>query len=501
MKSAPEIAVVGSGPAGLGLITGLLDACPQARITLFDHGSAPAIPDVPADLTQVTAEIEYEAIYKQIWASQKRVFPPPKTHFSRSLAKYEVEGKGRIFRSEALGGLSNYWGGTCLPFTDRELVGWPVNRAGLAPHYRALSEYIGVSGHSDALTEYFGEDFINRPAMHITPLSAKLEQSINSAPCGTEFKIAAGINRCALETREGMPNSCVRCGECLAGCVRDSIFSSRQPISRLIASSRISYVRARVLRFDPSRRTLELENASGVTTTNGFDRIYLAAGCPNTTEITMRSLDVHETAPMADNAVYVFPILYTGARPADVDDTHLSLTNLIVGLLPQMQGLQFAQAQIYTNFDYMWRYNTPPVLWPLMRPLVKWSRSRLFWGRLYMHGRASQAYRVQLHADKLTFDYARTADIPAAKSIMGLLRATLNRNGFHVPIAPLILQKSNTHYAATLPYGGSTVSVPDDAQIAPGVFLCDSSVFPNLPAVSLTFTIMANARRIAVQSL
>jgi choline dehydrogenase-like flavoprotein len=40
-----------------------------------------------------------------------------------------------------------------------------------------------------------------------------------------------------------------------------------------------------------------------------------------------------------------------------------------------------------------------------------------------------------------------------------------------------------------------------DASIKPGVYLCDSSVFPNSPAASPTFTIMANARRITHLSL
>lgn len=500
-SAVPKVAVVGSGPAGLGVLAGLLDRLPNAEVTLFDHGAAPEQPSPAADPTRAAAAVQYKEIYREIWVSQKRMFPPPKTHFSRALPKYEIDGNGRIFRSEALGGLSNYWGGTCLPFTDRELRGWPVSRAVLDPHYQAMAECIGISGRRDALTEYFGAEYCNRPAIHLTALSNKLEHSINSAVAGKEFKVVAGINRCSLETRPDQHNSCIQCGECLAGCVRDSIYSSRQTVARWIACGRIKHVRVKVRRFDSARRSLEIDGPSGAVTAGPFDRIYLAAGCPNTTEITMRSLGLQATAPMADNAVYVFPILYFGARQADADDAHLSLTNLILGLLPQKSELHFAQAQVYTNFDYMWRYNTPPSLWPMLRPLVQWSRSRLFWGRLYMHGEASQSYRVSLHDDKLAFDFAGSADVPAAKSAMGLLRTALNSNGFFVPSAPLVHQKSNTHYAATLPYGGSLVSMPGDAQIAPGIFVTDSSVFPTLPAVSLTFTIMANARRIAMESL
>jgi choline dehydrogenase-like flavoprotein len=84
---------------------------------------------------------------------------------------------------------------------------------------------------------------------------------------------------------------------------------------------------------------------------------------------------------------------------------------------------------------------------------------------------------------------------------MSVIRSALNKDGFFVPPGAQIRQKSNTHYAGTLPYGESIVPVTRDAQIAPGIFVCDASVFPKLPAVSLTFTIMANAHRIAIESL
>jgi hypothetical protein len=205
---------------------------------------------------------------------------------------------------------------------------------------------------------------------------------------------------------------------------------------------------------------------------------------------------------MADNAVYVFPIFHVGRSDAPRGrEPYLSLSNLLVGLLPRTTELPFAQAQLYTNFDYMWRYNLPPALWPLARGPVSWSRNRLFWGRLYVHGRLSQAYSVGLENDALRFTYSRPADKAAVARMMPVLRRALNHRGFYVPPLPPLHQNSNSHYASTLPYGGSRVPVAKSGEVAPGVFLCDSAVFPDLPAVSLTFTIMANAHRIATQSL
>lgn len=66
---------------------------------------------------------------------------------------------------------------------------------------------------------------------------------------------------------------------------------------------------------------------------------------------------------------------------------------------------------------------------------------------------------------------------------------------------PPLHQNANSHYAATLPMGGAGSPVDVCGEVAPGVFVCDSASFPDLPAVSLTFTIMGHAHRLATQSL
>jgi choline dehydrogenase-like flavoprotein len=487
--NGPRLAVVGSGPAGLGVLTGLLDAHPSAEITLFDPGVIPEPPPFEG-----TVEDYYDGLYRRIWREQPRAFPPPKTHFGAALPRFRVAGKGRVLRSETRGGLSNFWGGTCLPFTDRELAGWPVDRAGLDPHYRRMAEVVGISGAADPLDDYFGDSYVSRPPMRTTRLCAELEAAVNGAH---RPGVVAGVNRCALETRADQPNGCVACGECMVGCFRGAIFSSATVVQATLADGRVRQVVGKVRRFDPSRRRLETDAGD----TQSFDRVYLAAGCPNTTEIVLRSLGAEEAEPMADNSVYVFPIVHPGRVGGAPDEPYLALTNLLIGVASEATGLPFAQAQIYTNFDYMWRYNVPPPLWPAARRLVAWSRGRVLWGRLYVDSSLSQSYSVRLAGDRLDIRPQRSPDRAAARRVLSALRPAVNREGFLIPPVPPLLQRSGTHYASTLPYGGRRLPVGLDGQVAPGIYVCDSSVFPSLPAVSLTFTIMANARRIAVESL
>ena len=500
--SGAKCAVVGSGPAGLGVLTALLENGGAGKITLFEIDRPLEHAEFSGPAEPARVEEFYDGIYRELWRGQKRKFPPPKTHFAATLPKFAMGGKGKIFRSETLGGLSNFWGGTALPFTDAELAGWPVRRAELDPYYARMAAVAGIAGRTDGLNRYFGADFTNRPAMHLTRAFEKMAQAVDSAPAHGGFATVAGVNRAMLETRPEAPDSCVRCGECLAGCFRGSIFSTRRAIRQMIADGRMELVRGKVRAFDPKTRALTVEGDGGAQTFGGFDRVYLAAGCPNTTEIVLRSLGLREAGAMADNAVYVFPIFHFGrtGRPAG-REPYLSLSNLLVGLVPGATDLPFAQAQIYANFDYMWRYNFPPALWPLARGLVAWSRDRIFWARLYVHGRLSQSYAVGLENDALHFSPARSADKNAVARMMPALRHALNRRGFYVPPVPPLHQNANSHYAATLPMGAAGSPVDARGEVAPGVFVCDSASFPDLPAVSLTFTIMAHAHRLATQSL
>ena len=490
-----KIAVIGTGAAGFGVLKALEPG--NHEITVFDIGEP--VPEAPV-LEEVTKERiadYYDRIYRKIREKHSFKFPPPKTHFSEMLPRHPIAGRKRtLHRSESLGGLTNYWGGTMLPFTDTELERWPVTSKDLAPYYRLIAEAVGISGRFDALNEYFKEDFCNRPPFQLVPVLSRLDEAVNRGQSDGAFTLRSGLNRCALETRDDKPNRCVHCGECLSGCFLGSIFSSRSYAADVLERAR--FVKGRVTRVDPGNRAVHV----GGEVHGGFDKVFLCAGCPGSTEIVMRSAQLQEVSEMDDNAVYVFPLLYLGRvdrKPPG--DPYLSLTNLIIGCIPNEDDLRFAQVQVYPNFDYLWRYNIPPMFWPVLRPLARISRHRIFWARLYVHGGISQAYRINTSEHDVSFELAREANPGPVAGLMDSIRGKLKGSGFSIPVRKPLHQKANSHYAATLPYGGERIHVTPGGEVFPGVYLCDSAPFPDLPAVSLTFTIMANACRTATEAV
>jgi hypothetical protein len=288
----------------------------------------------------------------------------------------------------------------------------------------------------------------------------------------------------------------------LAGCFRGSIYSSSVTIKDYLKDSRVKYRQAKVRQINKKNQFLEIETDSGQKQ-GGFSKVFLGAGCPHSTEIVMRSLGLRDKLIMADNAVYVFPIFYLGRKPLQArNKSYLALCNLIFGCLPQKTNEHFAQVQVYPNFDYLWRYNIPSKILPMIRPLLLSFRSRIFWARLYLHSDFSQAYSLELNNDQLVMDQVRRAQAGRhVKRLISSLRAAVNHQGFYLPLIPPIRQRVNSHYVGTMPFGSEKLKVSSQGEVMSNLYLSDSSCFPDSPAINPGFTIMANAWRIVEEVL
>ena len=505
-----RIAVVGSGAAAAGVLAGIERfAPPGADITVFDI-DAPLIPTLSGSPDGVLTRNDIALVYRQLHANQGSSFPPPKSHFGQSLTKFTVEGEPLLWKSEHRGGLTNFWGGGMFPFTDREFNRWPITASDMDPFYRIVAEKVGVCGETDELTRYFHDDYINRPPLRTSPVIDALCATINrhgADSSSSHYQMLAGSSRLALETRSKHPHACVYSGECMLGCPRESVWSARQELDRYTARGFVSsYVPGRVRSFrdrhvyyaPPGRES------TGDEVAGPFDRIYLAAGCIGSTEIVMRSLGVTRGPQMLDSTILSFPIIYLGGAGGLTggDGRYFSLCNLSIMGVPRDPAESALQVSVYPAFDHLWRYYTPEPLWGLLRGAWRLGRWRLMLGRVYLNGAADRTYDFQLEGDRLVIRRGRPADLGTMyQSFMHSLRRATNHAGFYIPSMRPIGHGTSSHYAGTLPYGGSVVAVERHGRVAPGVHLADASTFADLPAISPTFTIMANACRTVCESL
>jgi hypothetical protein len=103
-------------------------------------------------------------------------------------------------------------------------------------------------------------------------------------------------------------------------------------------------------------------------------------------------------------------------------------------------------------------------------------------------------------ADGTALTLARQPDLAKfTEEVWPQLRQCFAEAGFWVPPVGPVRAKTSSHYAGGFPMGGKFVG--QDGALGNGVYLCDSANFPDCPALSHTFTVMANARRIARDAL
>ena len=496
-----KIAVVGSGASAISAVSALLTSGSETEITVFDIGSEINTPvEIHRPHSDGLGHV-YDHIYREIARQNQRSFPPKKTHFGTSLKRTEGLKDDSVYWNGYLGGLTNFWGASMLPFTDRELRDWPINRSQLDPYYRNIAELVGIAGQKDSLNDYIGEDYANRPSMaSLAVLSRIEEQSAGQHNDNPSFFF--GVNRCALETRLGQDKMCVYCGECLAGCVKGSLFNAGNLFRRYIREGLITYVKCRVHRFDNITRELYVEQNDEWVSYSGFEKLFLCAGCFGTTELLMRSYGISAGVSISDNAVITFPMVNVGSSDEEFNGTYFGLTNNIGLLVPKSSSKPVSQLQIYPNADYLWRFNVRSSAWKILSPLVSMSRQRLFWARLYLHSDLSQRYQLTMTNDQMVIK--RHPSNLSGREIGEKMRdvTDLCKDKKLLVLSRFrVLEKSNSHYGGSFPFFSAPLNVSQSGEVENQIYVCDSTTFPSMPAISPTFTIMANSFRIASEAM
>ncbi|MBV9216497.1 MAG: hypothetical protein JO053_09990 [Acidobacteria bacterium] len=499
-----RIAIIGSGPASAGTLLALHKEVPDADVTVFDIGKEPQITPVSDRAPQEWSIDEYDQLHHQIKEQFGLAFPPPKTFFGQGLKKHPAGQNAKPFISEFYGGLSRHWSASVFPFVPGNFKGWPLGLDELTPYYNEIAEHIGISGAHDRLNSYFGEDFVNLPAIDVPAPLTRLDQHVNAQRDQKgDYDIISGLNRLAVDTRKDSANSCVYCGECMYGCFRSAIYDATKTVGAFRASGFVkSFVAERVRKVSSKDRSVTVETEKGRH--NGFDKLFLAAGCFGTSEILMRSTGLSKGITVKDNNSYVFPIFYFGGGlPKDDHSKYISITNTVLGIVPKDEKGVYAHVHISPFADYYWRYYFPVGAWRYLSRGASIFKARMILAKMYFPTEVSKSYALSLDvSDKLLvdkLDYGPSDQY--AKAVLKHLRRVVSGNGFILPPLKLVRMSTSSHYVGAFPYAGTDVSVARSGEVMPNVHIADSSVFPESPAQTLTFTIMANAARTATEAV
>jgi choline dehydrogenase-like flavoprotein len=418
-----------------------------------------------------------------------------------------------VWPSLAYGGLSNSWGASILPFRQRDLGGWPISAEDLKEHYEAVLRVVPIAAERDELsgilplyTDVPGE---LRRSPQMSRLLAHLRRHTHALH---EAGLTFGASRLAVETSTDDPRRCRYCGLCLYGCPYGSIYNSSQTLRDLTRTRQIDYRAGvyvdRLTRTDGSVAVTYHErgdpNATGQLTAA---RVFVACGSISSTRLMLASTGRSQAAcSLHDSQYFLTPMATHPHAPVSTETQGNTLAQIFIELERERISRHTVHLQVYGYNDI--------VLTPLARRLHL-GAERLermlgpLLGRLvivqgYLHSGDSPGLEVKLEGDRVRLIAVNpAAGASRARSVVRYLAGIWRYTGM-LPL-PGLLQigrpgKGN-HLGGSFPMSRKPNGLQTDTLgRLPGwerVHIVDASVFPTVPATTVTLSVMANAHRIA----
>jgi len=524
--------VVGSGATGVHFAWTMLDR--GETVALVDVGfSRPATDHPDADYSALKEEPDAsryflgesgEAVVYPAPAAKPYGFPPSKTYVFRRPAGARIEERNFApVMSYARGGLAEAWTGGSYELRDEELEDFPFAARELRPHYRTVAERIGVTGADDDLRAFSP---LTAPYLDPLPPDAHSAWLLDRyARRRDELKgrgFVLGRSRVAVLSRDlGARQRCTNLGRCFWGCPRGALYTPGLTLADLQAHPNFTYhpgfLVRRVLLGSGSRVAGVAAEPVGGGTEVEFrsERVVLAAGALATSQIYLQTLAGQGRGEVAlpglmDNRQVMVPFISLGRVGAAVE-----LASYQYHMLAMALDTGHWRSDVHGQLSTLKSAAVHPIIhalpFDLRTSLAVFRRMRAGLGVVNLWlpdsrrpGNVARLGRDADGAPRLILEYADGGhDLAPMTAAIAATRRALGRLGCIAPggMVQQLPRGSSVHYAGTLPMGTAEVehTTRADGSVRgfEGLHVVDGAGFPWLPAKNLTFTLMANATRIA----
>ncbi|MDP9300385.1 MAG: 4Fe-4S ferredoxin [Actinomycetota bacterium] len=419
--------------------------------------------------------------------------------------------------SGAYGGFSAVWGAQLLPFPDEAFESWPLSAAELAPHYRAVLTAIPFAAADDDLATVLPLHAPPLDPMPLSPRAAAVEGRYRRHRVALNKKgLVLGRSRLAVRS-----DGCIACGMCMTGCPYSLIYSAAQTFDDFRSRNRVEYhcgMLAVGLSEGVGGATV-IARETGSSTERSFtaDRVFVACGAVGTTRLVLGSLRRYgQDVALQESAQFVLPFV-SFRSTGDPRSQPAHALGQLSGVIQLPDDESQLHLQMYT-YDPTFLDALPrPLRGKLAGPLLPSVLSRLSVGLGYLPSSASPRLRIRLNAptsgsQRAPLVVTRDATSPDPRRLLRPLSRRLLTFAPLLDLWPVLprLQLSapgkSYHWGGTFPHAASSSSdlTTDRLGRLPAwrrIHLVDAAVIPSFASTSFTLTVMANAHRIATESL
>lgn len=531
-----HVTVVGSGPSGVHFALTLLGK--GYRVTLLDAGDGRPAPVRPEDdlralknnledPVQYFLGADFESVILPDSKEEFYGFPPNKMYLFRRPPGAEIQAEGlEPLLAYARGGLAEAWTGGVYPYDDADLAEFPIDFAALASYYGEVARRIGISGRADDLSAFMPLHDHLEETLELDGHSRLLletygrrRQSLND-----RLGVYMGHSRLAVLSRDRQDRgACAYLGRCLWGCPRRSLYTPSITLEECLAQPSFDYqpeLYVEAFRYGPDRKIQSVEARSlrdGRRHEIGVETLVLAAGTLSSARILLESIRRQEgRAPrlsgLMDNRQILMPFMNL-RRLGCADDAHSYQYHQLCLGIAKDQGEPYVHGQITTLTSALVHPVIERIPMDMPTALFTFRRSRAALGvvNVNLHDTRRSGNFVELGGGDrptgLRIVYRPPDDEPARlRRVIRRIKKAIRALGCVVPPRAVHVRPmgASAHYAGTLPMSASprefTTSLHGRSHDFPNLYVVDGSTFPFLPAKNPTFTLMANAVRVAEQA-
>jgi choline dehydrogenase-like flavoprotein len=533
------IVVVGSGASAVHFALSALEK--GHEVLMLDVGRQRPAPVMPhASLAQLKETLDdpvsyflgqsFEAVLLPGSGAEYYGIPPSKGYVFEGVPQHQLRSEGFApLSSFAKGGLAEAWTAGSYPFNDAELEDFPFGYQELAPYYDLVARRIGVSGAVDDLARFMPVHQHLLPALdldeHSRVLAARYERQ--RARLNAQLRCYVGRSRVAAlsQDKDGRP-PCTYLGRCLWGCPSQSIYTPSLTLEDCRRYPGFRYrtgVYAHHFTVNRAGRitSLVVETLASRTSEQvPVEILVLAAGTLSSSRIFLESVH-RETGELVtlhglmDNQQLLMPFVNLGMLRKRFNPSSYQYHQLGMGF-DGVTPKEYIHGQITTLKTALIHplIQNMPLDLKTSLALFRNVHAALGLVNINLHDTRRDENGVRFEpgtgGEPGTLVITYTVGAPERARIdraMRLVRRALRSLNCIVPPGMTRIRPigASVHYAGLLPMSVTprpwTTTPSGRSHDFENLVLADGITFPFLPAKNLTFTLMANAARIADQAL